>query len=316
MAEDAKISRKLTTILSADIAGYSSLMESDEAGTMEKLRQHRGLLMAFIERHHGRVVNTAGDGLLAEFASVVEAVLCAIEVQRELAARTEPSGVLMQYRIGINLGDVMIDSDDLFGEGVNVAARLQGLAEPGGIMISGTVHDLVRGKLDVTYDYLGPQQVKNITGPVPAYRISLDGSTGAAASDHRTEHTQSSSGDQQPASSGPRRLAEAIGSSPSPLIIMAAVLLAFSILPSLGWIAWPSLVLAYVTGIAAIARRLRGRANVSAQIGLVAVFLLGINILSGSDNWWFIYPGVVLTALAIAIYPNGLSQLTHWLKRT
>jgi adenylate cyclase len=119
MAQNGKLERKLTTIFSADVAGYSGLMERDEAGTMAELRETRRLLSVFIERYRGRVVNTAGDGLLAEFASVVEAVLCAIEVQRELAVVDSPTEIKtrMQYRIGINLGDVMVENGDLFGEG-------------------------------------------------------------------------------------------------------------------------------------------------------------------------------------------------------
>src|SRR6476469_3120696 len=142
----------------------------------EILKRHRDALAGLTERHRGRVVNTWGDGLIAEFPSVVEAVLCAGEAQKELRARNAglPAERRLEFRIGINLGDVMVEGHDLYGEGVNVAARLQGLAEPGGIVISGTVHDQVRSKLVVGYEYAGPQQVKNIAEPVPAFRVRLD----------------------------------------------------------------------------------------------------------------------------------------------
>lgn len=173
----ASVRRKLTTILCADVEGYSRLMERDEVGTLQLLKQHRSAMAGLIERHHGRVVNTWGDGLIADFPSVVEAVQCAIETQRELRARNDtlPPERRLEFRIGINLGDVMIEDGDLYGEGVNVAARLQSLVEPGGIMISGAVHDQVRGKLSVGYAFAGQQQVKNIAEPVPAFRVTLDG---------------------------------------------------------------------------------------------------------------------------------------------
>ena len=236
MAQDAKLERKLTTIFSADVAGYSGLMERDEAGTMAELRETRRLLSVFIERHRGRVVNTAGDGLLAEFASVVEAVLCAIEVQRELAVRNSPpeADAPMRYRIGINLGDVMVENGDLFGEGVNVAARLQGLADPGGIMISGAVHDLVRGKLDVAYDYLGLQEVKNIATAVPVYRVALTGQSGAAAIGPRVERTSGAAQGAAPGSAEPSQPATASSGPSLALFVASLVLLAASFIPSLG----------------------------------------------------------------------------------
>lgn len=173
----AKVERTLTSILCADADGYSRLMGRDEVGTLETLKRHRAALANLVERHHGRVVNTWGDGIIAAFPSVVEAVQCAVEAQQELAVRNgelEPDRRLL-FRIGINLGDVMVDGDDLYGDGVNVAARLQSLAEPGGIVISGTVYDHVRNKLSVGFDFAGPQKVKNIDEPVAAYRVRLTG---------------------------------------------------------------------------------------------------------------------------------------------
>jgi len=174
-----KVKRRLTSILCADVKSYSRLMESDETRTIGTLRQYRAAMDALVERHDGRTINTWGDAVIAEFASVVEAVQCAIEVQRELASRNRelPEAEQMWFRIGINLGDVMVENDDLYGEGVNIAARLQELAEPGGILISGPVYDMVRNKMSVGFEHLGQQAVKNVTEPVISYRIVLDGDT-------------------------------------------------------------------------------------------------------------------------------------------
>ncbi|MGE3874910.1 MAG: adenylate/guanylate cyclase domain-containing protein [Parvibaculaceae bacterium] len=179
--------RKLTTILSADAVGYSRLMGQDETGTFATLMAHRELAAERIASHRGRVVNTAGDSILAEFPSVVKAVECAVEIQRMIAERNAAceKDRQMWFRIGINLGDVMVDDNDLFGDGVNVAARLQALADPGGILISGTVFDHVEDKLAVSFDALGPKAVKNISAHVSVYRVVLASAgegTAAAAS--------------------------------------------------------------------------------------------------------------------------------------
>jgi len=178
----AKVKRRLTSILCADVKSYARLMESDEAGTLETLRRYRSAMQALIERHDGRVVNTWGDALIAEFSSVVEAVQCAIEIQRELAGRNRalPEPQQMWFRVGINLGDVMVEGDDIYGEGVNIAARLQELAEPGGIIISGPVYDQVRSKLAIAFDYLGQQPVKNVAEAVSSYRVLLEDAPSAA----------------------------------------------------------------------------------------------------------------------------------------
>jgi adenylate cyclase len=174
------VERKLTTIMCADVSGYSRLMGADEAGTLATLKLYRGAMAGLIERHRGRLVSTSGDSLLADFPSVVEAVQCAVEIQRELANRNRsvPDARRMQFRIGINLGDVMVEGGDLYGEGVNVAARLEALAEPGGICISRTVYDQVRNRLTLGYDFIGEQSVKNIAERVPAYLVRLDGAAG------------------------------------------------------------------------------------------------------------------------------------------
>lgn len=199
--------RKLTTILSADVAGYSRLMEQDEPGTYARLKAYRDSVLEKIVSHRGRVVNTAGDSVLAEFSSVVNAVDCAVRIQRDIAERNADVAVAdrMQFRIGINLGDVMVDGDDLFGAGVNIAARLQALAESGGVLVSGSVFEQVRNKLTLGFDFLGVQEVKNISEAVPAYRVLLGGAEQApAAATPPSPPPIPSVGDPPPASAWPR----------------------------------------------------------------------------------------------------------------
>jgi adenylate cyclase len=164
----SQVQRKLTTILAADAASYSSVMEADEVNTLAALRAARAVFQQFIERHHGRIANTAGDGLIAEFPSVVEAVQCAVEVQRELGANADNA---LRFRIGVHLGDVMVDGGDLLGEGVNLAARLQSMADPGGILISQQVYDQVQKKLSVGFEYLGEKRPKNFEEAVAVYSV-------------------------------------------------------------------------------------------------------------------------------------------------
>src|ERR1700730_17081027 len=175
---EERVERRLTAILAADAAGYSRLMGTDEEGTLAALKMHRREVADLkISEHRGRIVHTTGDGLLGEFASVVDAVRCAVEVQREMAARNAdvPAERRIDFRIGVNLGDIIIDENDIFGDGVNVAARLEAVAEPGGICVSRVVRDQVRDKLAISFEDMGEQQVKNIARPVRAYRILLAG---------------------------------------------------------------------------------------------------------------------------------------------
>ena len=166
--------RRLAAILAADVAGYSRLMGADEEGTHERLKAHlRELVDPRIAEHRGRIVKNTGDGFLAEFASVVDAVRCAVEIQRGMAER-EPEVLgdrRLRFRIGINLGDVIAEEHDIFGDGVNVAARLEALAEPGGICVSRVVRDQVRDRLDYTFVDLGEQSVKNIARSVRVYAL-------------------------------------------------------------------------------------------------------------------------------------------------
>lgn len=174
--------RKLTAILCADVHGYSRLMGENEEATLRSLSSHRMVIDGLIERHRGRFVNSAGDSVLAEFASVVNAVQCGVDIQAALKSENAnlPPERRMEFRIGINLGDVMVEGAQIYGDGVNVAARLESLAEPGGICISGTVHDQVSNKLALDYEDLGEQAVKNIAKPVRVLRVLADPGTAAA----------------------------------------------------------------------------------------------------------------------------------------
>jgi adenylate cyclase len=166
--------RRLAAILAADVAGYSRLMGVDEEGTLERLKAlRRELLDPKFAEHKGRIVKTTGDGLLLEFASVVDAVRCAVEVQQAMPERNTEVAAdnRIELRIGINLGDVIVEGDDLYGDGVNIAARIEALADPGGVFVSNTVHDHVRDRLPFVFEDLGEQQVKNIARPVRVYRV-------------------------------------------------------------------------------------------------------------------------------------------------
>src|ERR1700687_991345 len=156
-----RVERRLSAILAADVAGYSRLMGLDEVGTARILREHRVVADALVAKHGGRIVKTTGDGILLEFPSVVDAVECAVAVQAAMAQRNEgvPQDRRMLFRIGINLGDILIEGDDILGDGVNIAARLEGIADPGGICISSSAYDHVRGKVTVDFSDLGEQSL-------------------------------------------------------------------------------------------------------------------------------------------------------------
>ncbi len=183
MADEGE--RRLAAILSADVAGYSKLMGDDERATVRTLTDYRKVFSDHIERHKGRVVDTAGDSVLAVFGSVVEAVQCAVNVQCELATRNSALAEdrRMHFRIGINLGDVIEQADGtIYGDGVNIAARLESLAQPGGVTVSGTVFDHAENKLPVAFEFTGEQAVKNIAKPVRAYRVIAESASAALPS--------------------------------------------------------------------------------------------------------------------------------------
>ena len=169
--------RRLAAILAADVAGYSRLIGADEGGTLERIKALRGeLLDPKIAERNGRLVKTAGDGFLVEFGSVVDALRCAVDVQREMSGRNTdvPSDNRIEFRIGINVGDIVVEDGDIFGDGVNIAARLEGLAEPGGICVSARVREDATGRLDLVFEDIGEQSLKNITRPVRVFRVVTD----------------------------------------------------------------------------------------------------------------------------------------------
>src|SRR5215472_18935390 len=177
--------RRLAAVLAADVVGYSRLMGADEEGTHQRLRAHlRELVDPKIKEHHGRIVKTTGDGVLAEFASVVDAVRCAAEVQRAMADRDLEFAEerRLRFRIGVNLGDLIVDGGDIYGDAVNIAVRLEGLAAPGGICISGTVRDHIGDRLPYAFEDMGERSVKNIARPVRVYALQPQGQSGVAAS--------------------------------------------------------------------------------------------------------------------------------------
>ena len=170
---DEGFKRKLAAILSADVEGYSRLMDDDEEATVRTLTAYRTAINDLAQQYRGRIVDTPGDNILAEFASVVDAVNCAVEMQRELAERNAelPENRRMQFRIGVNLGDVIEEKGRIYGDGVNIAARVEAMAEAGGICVSGRAYDQVENKLGLEYENLGEHQVKNITRPIRVFRV-------------------------------------------------------------------------------------------------------------------------------------------------
>jgi adenylate cyclase len=179
---DKRVERRLAAILAADVAGYTGRMEADEVGTLRVLQAHRSeLIEPAVAEHRGRIVKTTGDGFLVEFASVVDAVTCAVAIQRGMAMRNadSPPGRRLDFRIGINLGDVMVDGNDVYGDGVNIAARLESLAEPGSVLLSAAVRDQVRNRVDVELSEIGERTLKNMARPVLVYRVELAGGDAA-----------------------------------------------------------------------------------------------------------------------------------------
>jgi adenylate cyclase len=249
---DDKVKRRLTTVLCADVHSYSRLMEADETGTLETLRRYFAAMARLVERHDGRIVNTWGDAVIAEFASVVEAVQCAIEIQQEASNQeaTLPQVNPMRFRIGINLGDVMVDGTNIYGDGVNIASRLQELAEPGGVVISSSVYDQVHNKMSVGFDCLGERPMKNIA-PQTSYRLTLGGQTAGPGSfpveggpTSRDGAPAPRMGDRREPSSSTNVVSEWLGKLPRP-VAAALTVSVFLILINLFtgahkiWFHWP-----------------------------------------------------------------------------
>jgi adenylate cyclase len=252
---DDKVKRRLTTVLCADVHGYSRLMEADEAGTLRTLRRHRTAIAGLVERHDGRIVNTWGDAVIAEFASVVEAVQCAVEIQQEISNQESdpPDAQRMQFRIGINLGDVMVEGSDIYGDGVNIASRLQELAEPGGVVISGSVYDHVHNKLALGFDSLGQQPMKNVA-PVTSYRVTMGGQAAGRsvpANESRPEAGAQRIGDGQQPSTWVHSISDWLANQPrsvAVLLTIAAFLILINVFTGLNrpWFHWPVAALLFV----------------------------------------------------------------------
>jgi class 3 adenylate cyclase len=217
--DSLSVKRRLSCILAADAVGYSSQMGRDEEGTVRVLSAHRAVIDGIIAFHEGRIVSTAGDSVLAEFPSVVEAVRCAVEIQEAIKTRNNSlaDDHQMLFRVGINLGDVVVKNNDLLGDGVNVAARLESIAEPGGICISSSVYDQITGKLDLGFEDMGEQTLKNISRPIRAYRMS--GITPPPSQAVRS-------------SQGPKRVRSAIGAIGATGVVAVAVAFAWQT----GWL--------------------------------------------------------------------------------
>jgi adenylate cyclase len=278
---DDKVKRRLTTVLCADVHGYSRLMEADETGTLETLRRYRTAMAGLVERHDGRIVNTWGDAVIAEFASVVEAVQCAVEIQQEISNQESNSSSAhpMRFRIGINLGDVMVDGSDIYGDGVNIASRLQDLAEPGGVVVSSPVYEQVRNKLSIGFDCLGQQPMKNVA-PVTSYRVTLNGRP-AGQSSSRADDGVAHPAD-GPTASGAGASRDHDRREPA-------------------------------SGIGAIQDWLAGLPRpVSAAI-VVSAFLIVINVLTGMHRIWFQWP--VAALLFLAFLRTVLGRRSRWDRR-
>ncbi len=235
-------------------------MGADEAGTLATLRRCREAMATLIERHDGRIVNTWGDAVIAEFVSVVEAVQCAVEMQQELSSHNGglPEPQRMRFRIGINLGDVMVEGDDVYGDGVNIAARLQELAEPGGILISGPVYEQVHNKLSIGFDCLGQQRLKNVANPVTGYRV-LQGGSPSRPQASRPEATREAPAPPPHGESGFSRAWEWYTRLPrasAVLIAVAVFLFVINVFSGLNhiWFHWPVAVLLLI----ALLRAARG----------------------------------------------------------
>ncbi|MBP1860973.1 adenylate/guanylate cyclase domain-containing protein [Rhizobium herbae] len=307
--------RKLTTIFSADVQDYTRLMGADEEGTLALLKRYRDAMSRLIGSHGGRVINTWGDGVIAEFPSVVEAVRAAVDVQNELAGlnAVRPADGRMLFRIGINLGDVIVEGDDIYGDGVNIAARLQASAAAGGIVISNTVYDQVRNKVAVGFDFLGPLQIKNVADAVPSYAVRIGDATGEAPPPVTVVHHQ----DAAPAKFGPQPGAREAGAREAGarepdagklnisagrkfglLSLAVAALVAVNLLSWRGvfWAAWPLLGLAFLVVMAWVRTQTRIDRRLAA-LGVVGLATVAINLLAWNGTFWAIWP---LLAVAVA----------------
>jgi class 3 adenylate cyclase len=299
----AETRRKLTTIFSADVYGYSRMMEADEEGTLARLKRLRDAMARLIEAHSGRVVNTWGDGLLAEFLSVVEAVRAAVDVQGELARIDDVrDGTPMLFRIGINLGDVIVDGDNIYGDGVNIAARLQESASPGGILISRNVYDQVRNKVSVDFDFLGDLAVKNLQETVPSYAIRIAGRDAPANELPRPATPPSPPREEGARRREPELISTRFGSVPRQLGSLgfaAIVVVEVNLATWSGdfWAAWPLLAFAVIAA-SSLARKLAPALRGPATLLAIGLGLVGVNLLTWHGHFWAVWPLLGFAALA------------------
>ncbi len=320
--------RKLAAILSADATEYSRLMREDERATIQTLTAYREVMTALIKQHHGRVVDAVGDNVLAEFASVVDAVQGAIAIQKELKARNArvPEGRRMLFRIGINLGDLVVEGDRIYGDGVNIAARLETLADPGGICISRTAFDQIEDKLPLGYEYLGEKNVKNMNKPVRAYRVLFDPEERTPLLDIFKIKRRTSTGEKDKPSGEEIREG---GSRPrirvsSPfrkhLMVFAAVIGFLCMINLLTWdgmiwFHWPALswgLLVFLHWVKTVKKngirdkdksKMRFHKHLSMYVGVI-VYLFIINLLTWDGMIWFHWPALGW----------GLLLFFHWIK--
>ena len=297
----SEVQRKLTTILAADAEGYSRVMEADEVLAFAALQAARSVFSKFIERHHGRIANTAGDGLIAEFPSVVEAVQCAIEVQNELGGRRNDPGGALHFRIGIHLGDVMVDGDDLLGEGVNLAARLQTMAKPGGVLLSQQVYDQVHAKLSVGFDYLGEKRPKNFSEDVAVYSVSLGKKQRKRGGKNQSERKAPSSRTPDSATPDPGDLRARVIHHAKLLGILWSVLLVVDLVTGAPfWAHWPGIAVVTLLALEAASLFVRGWFNLLFARGAVIVCGLAlINLITWSGYPWVLWPAGALIAIEL-----------------
>lgn len=285
--------RKLTTIFSADVQDYTRLMGADEEGTLAMLKWSRDAMSRLIGAHGGRVINTWGDGLIAEFPSVVEAVRAAVDVQNELVGMNadRPAEGRMLYRIGINLGDVLAEGDDIYGDGVNIAARLQASAPAGGIVISNTVYDQVRNKVAVGFDFLGDLTVKNVSEAVPSYAVRIGEDTSAAPAPATRPPPVSARTEASQALGGRARKTGGV------FAVVAIALVVINLLTWKGvfWAVWPLLGFAFFSAMAWVRSQNRFDQRI-ASLAIVGIGLVIINLLTWHGVFWAIWP-----LLAIAV---------------
>ena len=292
------VDRKLTTILAADAEGYSRAMAADEERALGALRAARRVFSASIEHHRGRIANTAGDGLIAEFPSAVEAVQCAIEVQRALGDLQRSQDGALCFRIGVHLGDVIVDGRDLLGDGVNLAARLQAMAEPGGILISQQVYDQVHNKLSVGFEYLGEKRPRNLAADVPVYRIAVGGER------YRVAHGRHRARSPAPAAAaGDDRavLRDGVARRAKRLAVIGLVILAIDLATGGDiWAHWPGLALATLAAWDAAPLVARGwftrqYARLAVIVGALAV----VNLVTWSGYPWVLWPAGALFVIEL-----------------